>query len=194
MKIYDAVYTAAVLLQLDELCDDLKADGFDITAPNNSLREDSARDLDILLRCCNLILGEWSQGDFPLKTTAVLCAKQGKIAYADFDRKVTDISAVEQNGKRLPVQMYYDGITVPAEGMCTVTYTFAPPTVALDDVSPYAGDRPSVRLAAYGIAREYCLISGMTENAAVWDNRYVACLQDEANTKRAMTVRPRIWR
>ena len=68
MKIFDAIYTSAVFLQLDALCDAMNAEEFNREDYKQSLSQENAAELDILLRCCNLVLGELSGAEFPLKT------------------------------------------------------------------------------------------------------------------------------
>lgn len=194
MKIFDAVYTAAVFLQLDALCDAFNSSDFDRKDWKTSLDKENASELDILLRCCNLVLHELGETDFPLKTECTVRAQNGVIRYADFPQKATDIYAVRQNGKRVPFREFYDCITVPHDGEFTVVYSFTPPDATLEGESAYAGNKPSARLVAYGIAREYCLISGMSEDAAVWDGRFIACAEEEATVHRERRVRARRWR
>ena len=65
MKIFDAVYTAAVFLQLDGLCDAMNAEDFNREDYKTSLSAENAAELEILVRCCNLVLGELSSSEFP---------------------------------------------------------------------------------------------------------------------------------
>lgn len=194
MKIFDAVYTAAVFLQLDELCDAMNSEGFDRANWKTNVTGETAAELDILLRCCNLVFCELSETEFPLRTTCELAVEGGKIAYDDLPEKVTDIYAVRADGASVPFRQFYDCITLPVSGKVTVEYSFAPPAVTLDGQSPYSGNKPSARLVAYGIAREYCLISGMTDDATLWDGRFTACAEEEAAVKRERRVRRRAWR
>ncbi len=193
MKIFDAVYTAAVFLQLDGLCDAMNAEDFNREDYKTSLFAENAAELEILVRCCNLVLGELSSSEFPLKKCANTVSKDGRIEYSSLPEKITDIYCVLANGKSLPFAEYYDCVTVPYSGECVVTYSFAPRAVTLSSVSPYVGNKPSARLTAYGIAREYCLISGMTDDAALWDSRFVACVEEEARGRGSKVVRPRKW-
>ncbi len=194
MKIFDAVYTAAVFLQLDELCDALNAEDFDVNNPAESMTEELYKELDILTRCCNLVIGELAESDFPLKTKCELNASAGRVNYADFGKKVTDILSVAGDGKRLPFKEYFDCFTVPYYGKVEVSFTFAPEFTPLNGVSPYSGNKPSARLVAYGIAREYCLISGMTDDAAMWDGRFSAAATEQAYARGSKTVPARRWR
>lgn len=192
MKIYDAIYTAAVFLQLDALTDGMNAAGFSAEDPNESLQEDERRELDILLRCCNLVLGELSE-EFPLNARIDVQA-DGGIPYTALPANVAHVVSVEKEGKRVPFSQWYDRLTFPASGNVTVCYTRVPPAVALADRSPYPTDVPSARTLAYGIAREYCLISGMTDEAALWDGRFVAAVNEQSRPRKEKRVRARAWR
>lgn len=194
MKIKDAVFTAATFLQLDDLTNGMEAEGFDAAQPQNTLSESDAHELVLLVRCCNLIIGELSNTAFPLKKKATVTSENGKLAFAALDDDVLDIYAVEQNGVRLPFDRFYDGLLVPVCGKCTITYSFAPAFCALADDSPFAGNKPSARLLAYGVAREYCLISGRTDDAAMWDGRFLAGIEEESRKKGEATILPRKWR
>ena len=194
MKIFDAVYTAAVLLGLDELCDGMTNPKFNASNPRTVLGEDDAKELELLLRCCNLVLTEVSESGFPLKAVcSVSVGDDGKIPYSALPKTPSEIIAVRKGGDTLPHRTYYDCVTVRVSGKCEVEYAFAHPKAALSDVSSYESGRPSARLIAYGIAREYCLISGMTDEAAAWDSRYLSCFDDETREKKEKKVRARVW-
>lgn len=193
MKIYDAVYTAAVFLQLDELCDGLNSAGFSASDPSGTLSAEQARELDILVRCCNLALHELSES-FPLRGQTEVAVRSGGIPYADLPSGLMHVYGIEQNGKRLAFTEEAARIAVRGRGKATVLYSVRPPAVCLHDVSPYPADVPSARLLSYGIAREYCLISGMTDDAALWDGRFTACALDEGRARREKRVRARVWR
>ena len=193
MKIYDAVYTAAVFLQLDELCDGMNSAAFSASDPSGTLAAEQARELDILVRCCNLVLQELSES-FPLRGHTEAAIREGGISYAALPPRITHVYGVEQNGKRLAFTEEIDRIAVRGRGKATVKYCVRPPVVGVADVSPYPADVPSARLLSYGIAREYCLISGMTDDAALWDGRFTACALDEGRARCEKRVRARAWR
>ena len=194
MKITDAVFTAATFLQLDGITSGFEAKGFDPSAPERTLSEEDARELTLLVRCCNLVIGELATAVFPLKKTKAVTCKDGKIAYTAIDENVLDVYTVEQDGARVPFDAFFDCIMVPVRGTCTVTYSVAPIAAKLDGQSPFAGNKPSARLIAYGIAREYCLICGRTEEATTWDGRFLAAVEEESRKKGELRVRPRAWR
>ncbi|MDE7394533.1 MAG: hypothetical protein K2M95_00215, partial [Clostridiales bacterium] len=67
MKIKDAVFTAATFLQLGDIADGMGKEDFNAEAPENTLSEEDARELALLVRCCNLVIGELASSAFPLK-------------------------------------------------------------------------------------------------------------------------------
>lgn len=192
MKIYDAIYTAAVFLQLDDLTDKMNADGFSATDPDATLGDEQARELHILERCCNLVLHELGE-TFPLRNEVTVPCADG-VAYSLLPSRTTHVCAVKKAGKKLNFSELYDRVSVHADGLVTVTVAVSPPEVHVGDLSPYPTDTPSARLLAYGIAREYCLIGGMTDEATLWDSRFVACATDESRPRREKHVRMRAWR
>lgn len=194
MKIYDAVYTAAVFLQLGELTDGMKKTDFDRSDPSESLGEEDAKELDLLVRCCKLVLHELSVSDFPIKAQTTVEAKDGRIGFADLPENLLDIISVQKGGKSVPFTEFFDCVTVPFSGECKVTYTVAHPDITLDGDAYYVGNKPSAGLVAYGIAREYCLISGMSDDAATWDNRFIARIEEEGRSRKERRVRARVWR
>lgn len=194
VKIFDAVYMAAVFLQLDGVCERLRDEDFDAETWRDAA-DDEAREIDLLVRCCRLVLHELSETGFPLREEAETEAKRGKIAYSALPHEVVNIFSVTKGHRTLPFREYYDGVTVPAGGKVRVLYGYAPPEVDLDSDSPYASGVPSARLLAYGIAREYSLIGGMTDEASMWDGRFNDCACDELRgKKRERRIRARVWR
>ncbi len=193
MRMWDAVYTAAIFLRLDELADAMSGSAGGENGADG-MGENELRELGLLVRCGNLILHELSESAFPLVAKERVTVRDGRIGYEDLSRKALDVRAVESGGKRVPFTAYYDCVTVPIGGECEVVYTFVSPDLTAWDSAPYAGGKPSARLVAYGIAREYCLISGMAEEAVTWDGRFVACVAEESASGRDRRIRARVWR
>lgn len=194
MKIKDAVFTAATFLQLGDIADGMAKEDFNAYAPEDTLSEEDAHELALLLRCCNLVIGELASSSFPLKKTQDVRSEDGKIPFTALGGDVLDVYTVEKDGVRVPFDVFFDGLIVPVRGVCRVTYSVAPVFTALSDDSPFAGNKPSARLLAYGVAREYCLISGRTDDAAMWDGRFLAGVEEESRKKGEMRVRARVWR
>ncbi len=194
MKISDVVFTAATYLQLTNITDAMESPDFSAANPSG-LAEADAHELSLLVRCANLIAGELAASAFPIKKQVSVEPTNGKIPLHLLSSQVLDVLQVRDgSGASVPYSEFYDGLLVRAQGKCTVTFTVTPSACALGDMLPYNGNKPSVRLLSYGVAREYCLICGRTDDAAVWDARYVAAVEEESRKKSEQRIKPRIWR
>lgn len=126
MRMWDAVYTAAIFLRLDELADAMSGSAGGENGADG-MGENELRELGLLVRCGNLILHELSESAFPLVAKERVTVREGRIGYEDLSRKALDVRAVESGGKRVPFTAYYDCVTVPIGGECEVVYTFVSP-------------------------------------------------------------------
>lgn len=188
MKIDEAIKTAATLLQSEEVIAYFASDSDAV-----DMSDECKSELELLLACCNLVLGELASSDFPLTARIKIDAADGRIEYSQIDARLLFVSEIKREGVRLPFREFTNRIEIPALGECEVTYSYAPEELKLGDDSPYGGEIPSARLIAYGIAREYCLINGMTQEASVWDSRYAAAATEEARGRRGKRVLARRW-
>lgn len=187
MKLKDAVYYAAMFLQLGEVCEALESD-------NANYSGDVKSEIDLLVRCANLVIGEAASDYLPLKTNEkVTASEDGEILYSALTRSVIDVYSVKNAaGKSVPVKKYFDRVILPAAGEYVVEYSYMPEFKELDDALPYT-ERLSARVIAYGTACEYCIISGMSDEAALWDKRYKDGLNLSALPKEEKRVAKRRW-
>lgn len=182
----DCVVTAAVLLQLEDVIDSIEND-------NITPDSDVFRTVNQLVRCGNLVLSEIAAEYIPLKTCEQLEAVDKKIEYVNFSKKAVDIFKVSFRGKPVKFKLFYDSFSVPYAGVYEVEYSYEPLGLALGGETDYSSGRLSARCVAYGIACEYCLISGMTEEAVLWDKRYKDSLFAASIVKNERNVKARVW-
>ncbi len=185
MKLKTAVYYAAMFLQLGEVCEALEGEG-DYPAA-------AAGEIDRLTRCLNLVLNEAACDYLPLKTVEEVVSADGEIRLEALSKPVVDIYAVRSEaGLPAPYKSYFDRITLSAPGRYRIEYSYAPGTLDIDDDSPYS-ERVPARALAYGTACEYCIISGMTDEAVLWDKRFKDALGIAALKKGEKRVPKRRW-
>lgn len=187
LSVHSCVCIASVLLQQDEVTDALEN-------PDAPPDADTERTIAQLVRCANLVLSEIAADYLPLKTRETVAATDGRIGYDALQKKAIDIFAVRQRGKSVPFTLYYDCLRLAAEGDCEVEYSYAPNVLPLNGFADYTNERLGARTVAYGIACEYCLISGMTDDALVWDKRYKDALAAATRPKNERRVKSRVWR
>lgn len=182
MTIKNAVYYAAMLLQLDDTLTALE---------NGELDEEALR----LLRCGNLVVSEIASEYYPLKDKIKLSVdERGEITFDSFPvRPIEIFSAKDRNGISTPFTALADLIVLPSKGEYEFTYSYEPPLLQLEDDLPFP-TKITERIVAYGIACEYCLISSMTDEAVTWDKRYKDALREAVFPKTEKRVKRRGWR
>lgn len=169
----------------------LQADDMESLLNGNDQSAYSDPDVKTMIKCVNLAAAELG-GEFPVLRTQTFKSNGRTIPLTSFIGEPITVSRVEFNG--VPVTFTFDnrGIGVPTDGEFTVVYSVATPENGpLDSVVIGAG--VDSYMLVYLTARNYCLITGRTDEASIWDQRYNA----EAEKKRiARRVRlpGRHWR
>lgn len=185
MKIKDVVYYAAMFLQLEDACSAIESG----TEGDNS-------DVEMLVRCANLVIGEVAEEYIPLVTKESVTIDEDGFLYSELAERLNDIRSVarKSDGKQVKITQYFDRFTVKDTGEYEITYSYIPAPLSIGDEIPRFGSA-SERTLAYGTACEYALISGMSDDAVTWDGRYKSSLESltRANS-REKKVKRRIWR
>lgn len=181
MKMKDAVYLAATLLQLDEACEAVESG------------EENA-ECKLLVRCANLVAKEICTEHFPLKETATMHTDEnGEIFYKDFPHEVAEVfKSVNKLGESVPFREFYDRLVLDKNAEYRVTYSFILPDAELNGTLELP-EKIGARVVAYGVAAEYCIISGMTDEAVTWDKRYKDALSRLCRVNREVRVKRRRW-
>ncbi len=148
--------------------------------------------VDVLLECFNRVENELALDYLPLIVEEKMSSVSGCIAYNDFGRSVVRVIKVEDEwGNSLPFRLYANYLKTEA-GKVNVSYTYTPEEKQIEEETDFTLF-VSERLFVYGIAHEYCLASGLYEDAAIWDKKYkdaVAAAQRESGGKR---IKGRVW-
>ncbi|MCH5154745.1 MAG: hypothetical protein J1F71_05985 [Clostridiales bacterium] len=149
---------SAVLLQDKLLINALKSDGND----DNTER---------IFRALKDALSEVSR-DFPKMYRATVTAKNGVIPYSAIKANGTIyVKRVEQNKRNVPFTTDYINIYVRGDGQYTVAYTVDCFDADLSDELPTVREVGAPMLM-HLTARNYCIMCGRMDEAAVYDSRY----------------------
>lgn len=150
------------------------------------------KEADILLRCYNIVENEVALDYLPLTAEETVTCDTGALPYTAFLRTpVTILSVTDEYGNKLPYTIFPEYLRTRA-GTSVVTYAYSPESKRLCDESEYAARVPE-RLLAYGVACEYCLISGLYDEAVVWDKKYKDALLCAHTASRPRVIRSRRW-
>lgn len=187
MTVKDIAIVAASILQADDVLEFLEQYG----ANEQDEPPKPESDVKTLVACVNLALAE-SAADTPVLHTATAVARNGYIALDDevFDGELASVRAVTFGGKNVRFKFDSRGINVDRDGEYGVVYTVVQPDKGLTD-EPEVGAGLDKTVLAYLSARDYCLVTGRTDEASVWDQRYNAELEKHRLLRRARLPRRR---
>lgn len=184
----DCVKNAALFLDEEAVLAYLERDP-ERTEPPDA---ETLRTLDRLLRCLNLVVGEIAAEYAPVKTAETVEVRAGLLKHTDLKEAALDVYAVRRGGRPVAFRRRYDGIPLP-DGAYEVEYSFLPGRVGIEDALRFGTAKISARLIGYGVAAEYALISGLSEEAVVYDRRYKDALAAAGLLRTERKVRERRW-
>lgn len=186
MLVSDVIKTALALLDRQDAADK-------ITAGTYASDGEASRLITALLHCFNAVEDELARGYFKLSYEEQLPAVGGKIYYTLFTKTPYKILSVTLDGEEADYKIYPEYIEAET-GVYVVSYLFSPSKKSLDDASDFPGYPIGERMLAYGIAAEYCLISGDLEASESWESRYRAEIERFRPRDKAGAMLPaRYW-
>lgn len=185
MTVRQIALSAAAILQADEMEAVLAASG-------DGDEPDIIDDADVLtlIKCVNLAAAELA-ADMPVLRTVTVRAEGGVIAPDCFDGTVASIKSVTHNGYTVPFAFTSRGVGVSGDGEYVVTYVKEYEDAAVDSEIELGAGADS-RTLGYLTARNYCLVTGRTDEAAIWDQRYNAEAEKKRMARRARLPK-RTW-
>ncbi len=149
--------------------------------------------LKILLQCFNVVENELALDYLPLYCEDEVESQTGKIFFSNLSRTAVRILRVRgEGGRKVEYQLFPSYISIPEQGKFTVAYTYAPNEKGVLDTSDYAL-QASERLIALGMCVEYCLRSGLYQEANVWDVKYKDALKAAYRAQPSKIIRSRRW-
>lgn len=193
----EIVYTAAMFGQMDDLVELLENDSSLKTVDGKVVSQDIDADddvlstLNMLVRCANLCLMEIATDYVPLVTSEILVAVDGFLPFSSFSKNVLDVINVSNKGMETKYKFLPSGLDL-ANGRYTVEYRYLPNNVLFEGDIEYKMAMVSARIIAYGAITEYFIISGLQDDAVLWDGRYRMALIN-ASTKSERKVKARRW-
>ena len=180
MTVREIARAAAVLLQAD-----------DISAALGTAAAAGNEDVRTLVSCVNLAAAELCADGFPLCYTEELSATNGVIPFSVLSHTPSRIVSVKRGGAAVPFAVDTQGVKVGSGGKHAVTYYAVPNERSLDQTVE-VGALCDANVLAYYAARNYCLVTGRTDEASIWDQRGNAEAEKHRLARRAKLKR-REW-
>lgn len=170
INIKETIELTAVLLQLENVLEHSIITG-EIDNLTDEVREETEKEINLLVRCTNLVCGEVASEYFPLKATQKFVVEDGSIPFSEFEKPLLDIYSIKQNSELCKFKLYPSEVKT-VTGDVEIEYTYIPEKMKIDDDMEFEQYKLGARTIAYGIACEYCLINSMFEEALIWNKRF----------------------
>lgn len=165
MTVNQIALSAAHIVQADDIAELLEAAQPDYTDA----------DVKTLIKCVNLAAAELCL-QFPVLLDVTVTATDGLISYSQFARPPI-VHVVKKRGKLVHFDTDSRGIAVSGDGEYAVTYSLPWQDVGGNDALNLAACVDE-QLISYLTARNYCLITGRTDEASIWDQMYSSAAED----------------
>ena len=167
MSVKDIIKLACVFLNKQEL---IETNVFDETLREPT--EEEQKEVEMLLRCLNLIVGEISCDYLPLINQENVTVSNKTIEFPTLSLTLLEVLSVRDKfGKLVKFKLFPNRIELP-NGEYLVEYSYIPDSLTLDDqMYSFYGKVPD-RVFAYGIAMEYSLLSSLFDEMEIWQTRF----------------------
>jgi len=147
---------------------------------------DQQSDIDLLVRCFNLVYREIAANFVPLLHKQKVTFTDGRLELEALEKPLTYIKSLRTaGGKAVTYQIFPTHIEADTYS-AVLTYAYLPEAVGLnDEVNLFAGQvLPEV--VAYGVAREFEFLNGDFADADMWETRFknaLALVHSKKQTK-----------
>ena len=138
---------------------------------SQELQEREQQKIDLMLNCFNLVNQEIASEYLPFLQKEEIDVKDGVLNFATLKNKVINVYEIKNRfGLNLRFRNYPNFVEVFGRGRWVV-YSFLPEDKTLDEeVEMFCG--LTGRVYAYGVASEYLLIDGVSDDAEIWEERF----------------------
>lgn len=183
LAVEDVVFLAADLLGVRECINRVMTGGAD--------QSDQAI-CEALVRAYNMMENEIATEYAPIVYEETISCVHGKYEYESLHRDPAYIIAVYDNlGAEVEIKLYPTYFEL-RNGNYNVRYATFPTTKGIGDDSELPS-AVSERVAAYGVAAEYCVQNGLYTEHAVWDKKYKTALTATLKTRGSKVMKGRSW-
>lgn len=190
MNVKNIIKLVAIYLQMEEV---LELTTFGGTVTDVDANDITLKNVELLTRCLNLVYDEIATDYIALTATEDVEVTKKEIDLESLTKRLVSVVRIsDTNGKLCKYKMYPSFILI-ANGNYSLTYSYMPTSVTInDDIENFSG-KLTERIAAYGVASEYCIISGLFEEAYMWESRFKDSLLVAKRNKHEINMPARRW-
>lgn len=127
--------------------------------------------LDLMVQCFNLVNQEIASDYLPFLTKEEIDVKNSILNFSEFEKTVVNVYEVKNRfGTSLRFRLFPNYLEISGHAK-SIVYSYLPDDKVLtDNVEMLNG--LSARVYAYGVASEFLLIDGLSEDAEIWEERF----------------------
>ncbi len=179
MQVKEIIIKACDFTENDELSKALLQEG--------ELTEEMQNNLERLIKCFNLVHEEIVSEYLPVLNVERVKTENGRVKLDFLKAKISHIIAVKDVlGDNIKYDKFENYI-MTSEYEVEIWYNSLPNELTIDD--EFSTSLPA-RVYAYAVVREYYFLQTLYEDAKVWDERFLASIENFAR-KKGETVLPR---
>ncbi len=188
MIVKDVIKLTATLLQLNNF---ISGGYFD---EGETVTEEDELTATLLTNCFNIVNNTIATEYVPLIEEKECIVNDGKVAYSDLsDKTIMNIKSVKRlNGTPSRFSCFPTYIKVD-ESKVNISFAYFPPSLSEQSTVNTFGIHISEQIYAYGMASEYCVVTGMYDDAAIWDNKFKNALQGVVKKLGNIKLKERSW-
>lgn len=169
MTVKDIIKLVCEFVGEKEILSKLNATSEQLTEMEFSPREQEK--IDVMVRCFNLVNQEIASDYLPFLTKENIDVKENILNFSTLQKELVNVYEIKNGfGISLRFKLFptYAQISGHAK---TIVYSYLPDNKLLtDEIEKVNG--LSARIYAYGVASEFLLIEGMSDDAEIWEDRF----------------------
>ncbi len=151
------------------------------------------QNVELLLRCYNLIVDELACEYLPLKREESVDAVNGKIYFSSLSlTPIRILNVYNQKGEKVPYKLVNDYIKVD-EKKVTVEYCHKLNFLNEEDNCPYSNGIIGPYTLAFGMASQYCLEKGRLNDSEIFQQKYLSSIRSRVAKRGNLKMPVRRW-
>lgn len=163
MTVKDVLLLASQFVGEKELCAKLKAQG--------SFTDKEQQKIDLMVDCFNLVNQEIASDYLPFLTKEQIDVDNSTLLFSKLSKPMIHVYEIKNRfGMNLKFKLFSNFVEIEGKAK-TVVYSYLPSDLTLESEIE-CPSQLSARIYAYGVASEYLLIDGISEDATTWEERY----------------------
>lgn len=142
---------------------------FETESSDFSTREQ--KKIESMTKCFNLVMQEIASDYLPFLIKEEIEVENSILNLSDLSKSVVNIYEIKNRfGINLRFKLFPEYVEINGKAK-TIVYSYLPEEKALDEEIELCCGL-SARVVAYGIASEFLLIEGISEDAEIWEERF----------------------